>query len=216
MKNKLYYQFAGSCSLLLFAFLSYVMKFYPSWIQPFDTFLAEPLYQLRPTLSGFFLWITQFANPIPLVILFLAVLVILLYGKQYTEAIWLSGGVILGAGILKPALKLFFLRERPTLEHLVTEHSFSFPSGHAVASMVFYGSLILLLPIFVENKQLRWFLQGLLGLIILSIGMSRIYLGVHYPSDILGGYALSLSWLLLTFPLYQEQRFIWRFKNKQY
>ena len=43
MKNKLYYQFAGSCSLLLFAFLSYVMKFYPSWIQPFDTFLAKPL-----------------------------------------------------------------------------------------------------------------------------------------------------------------------------
>lgn len=149
-------------------------------------------------------------------ILFLAVLVILLYGKQYTEAIWLSGGVILVAGILNPVLKLFFLRERPTLEHLVTEHSFSFPSGHAVASMVFYGSLILLLPIFVENKQLRWFLQGLLGLIILSIGMSRIYLGVHYPSDILGGYVLSLSWLLLTFPLYQEQRFIWRFKNKQY
>lgn len=216
MKNKLYYQFAGSCSLLLFAFLSYVVKFYPSWFKPFDAFLSTPLYEIRPNLNGFFLWITQFANPVTLVILFVAVLAVLLYGKQYTEAIWLSGGVIGIAGILNPLFKLFFMRERPSLEHLVSEHSLSFPSGHAAASMVFYGSLILLIPIFIDSKSLRWLLQAILGFTILAIGMSRVYLGVHFPTDIIGGYALSLSWLLLTFPIYQEQRFIWRFKNKQH
>lgn len=216
MKNKLYYQFAGSCSLLLFAFLSYVVKFYPSWFQSFDSFFATLLYEMRPHLNGFFLWITQFANPVPLTILVVAVLVVLLYGKQYTEAIWLSMGVIGISGILNPLFKLFFMRERPALEHLVSEHSLSFPSGHAAASMVFYGSLILLVPIFIEAKALRWLAQAILVFLVLAIGFSRVYLGVHFPTDIIGGYTLSLSWLLLTFPIYQEQRFIWRFKNKQH
>ena len=215
MKNKLYYQFAGSCSLLLFAFLSYVVKFYPKWFQPFDTFLTTPLYQARPRLNGFFLWITQFANPIPLMILFLAVVIVLLYGKRYAETLWLSSGVILIAGLLNPVFKLFFARPRPALAHLVSEHSFSFPSGHASGSMIFYGGVILLLPSLIESKNLRLFLQIFLGLVILAIGMSRVYLGVHYPTDIIGGYTLSLSWLLLTYPIYEKQRFIWRFKNKQ-
>ncbi|MHC5268521.1 phosphatase PAP2 family protein [Enterococcus sp. LJL98] len=215
MKQKLYYQFAGSCSLLVFAFLGYVVKFYPQWFHRFDTFFTTPLYQARPNFQSFFLWITQFANPLPIILLFLAISMVLLYGKQYAEVLWLSSGMVLIAGLFNPLFKLFFARPRPDLTHLVTEHSHSFPSGHAASSMVFYGALILLLPNLLHKQPIRLFLQGLLVLIILAIGCSRIYLGVHYPTDILGGYTLSLGWLLLTYPIYEKQRFIWRFKNKQ-
>lgn len=216
-KNKLYYQFAGSCFLLFFTFLGYTVKFYPQWLKPFDTWVIEQIGSLRPQLTSFFLWITQFANPLTVVLLSLALLFVLLYGKQYAEVIWLSGGVIGIAGVLNPLLKLFFNRTRPSiLAPLITEHSLSFPSGHATASMVLYGSLFFLLPLFIDSKFLQYALRSLLVLIILSIGVSRIYLGVHFPTDIIGGFSLSLSWLLLTFPIYQEKRFIWRFQNKQH
>ncbi len=216
-KNKLYYQFSGSCFLLLFAFLGYTAKFYPQWLKPFDVWVIERVATLRPHFNGFFLWITQFANPLTVVILALAILFVLLYGKQYAEALWFSLGVIGIAGLLNPILKTFFNRTRPDLlPHLVTEHSLSFPSGHATASMILYGSLFLLLPVFVRSKGLRYALQTFLVLIIFTIGFSRIYLGVHFPTDIIGGFSLSLSWLLLTFPIYQEKRFVWRFQSKQH
>ena len=215
MKNKLYVQFAGSLFLVLLAFLGYVVKFYPSWIASFDASITDWVRQLYPTWTPFFTWITQFANPIPIIVLVAAVTFVFIYGKRYTEAIWLAGGFLLIAGIVNPLLKLVFTRERPTIEHLVVEHSLSFPSGHATSSMVFYGTLLLLLPLFIKHKALLRISQVLLGLLIVVIGCSRIYLGVHFPSDIVAGFSLGLGWLLLTYPIFLEQRFIWRFKSKQ-
>lgn len=215
MNNKLYTQFFGSLSLVIFAFLGYVVKFYPTWIQPFDNAVTSFVRQPYPNWNTFYLWITKFANPVTIVVLALAFLIVLLYGKQYAEAAWLSAGVIGISGLFNPLIKLLFTRERPTLEHLVTEHSYSFPSGHSTASMVLYGTLICILPLFVKNKTLQTVLQIALICLIIIIGTSRIYLGVHFPSDILGGFTLGLGWLLMTYPIYQKQRFIWRFKNKQ-
>lgn len=216
MKNKLYYQFAGSCFLLGFTILGYFVKSFPKFIQPFDQWLTGMIYNVNDTFTLFFLWVTKFANPSTIIILFLAVSFVLIYGKQYAEAIWFGLGVVGISGLINPLLKLAFGRVRPSLEHLVTEHSLSFPSGHATASMILYGSLIFLLPIFIENKTLRLTLQILLGMVIFTIGLSRIYLGVHYPTDVIGGFSLALGWLLWSFPVYQEKRFVWRFQNKQH
>ena len=152
MKNKLYYQFAGSCSLLLFTVLGYFVKSFPNMLHGFDEAITRLVYQADDALTPFFLWITQFANPVTVIILFLALLFVLVKGKQYAEIIWLSLGVVGISGIANPLLKLAFNRERPSLEHLVTEHSLSFPSGHATASMILYGTLIFLLPIVISNK----------------------------------------------------------------
>lgn len=215
MKNKLYLQFYGSCALVLFASLGYIVKFYASWIEPFDTFITNGVRSLQPTWTTFFLWVTKFGNPLTVILIFLAILFVLLYGKRYAEAIWYSAGVIGIAGIFNPLIKLLFMRERPTLEHLVSEHSYSFPSGHSTGSMILYGTLIFLVPIFIQNKTWQRIIQLLLGVFILSIGISRIYLGVHFPSDVIGGFSVGLGWLLLTYPIYEEKRFIWRFKSKQ-
>lgn len=215
MKNKLYFQFAGSCFLLFFAFLSYVIKFYPNWVQGFDTLVTSGIRSLPAQATPFFLWITKFANPNTVIILGITLTIVFIYGKQWAEFWWLFLGIGSMAGVINPLLKLFFERERPDLVHLVVEHSFSFPSGHALTSMILYGSLLLILPVFISNRTLCQSIQILLGLLILLIGCSRIYLGVHFPTDIIGGFSLGLSWLLLTFPIYEKRRFIWRFQNKQ-
>lgn len=98
------------------------------------------------------------------------------------------------------------MRARPTLGHLVVEYSYSFPSGHAATSMILYGSLILILPALMQKKYLRSLLQLILAFIIINVGISRVYLGVHFPSDILGGYLLSLSWLFFTYPFYKAKK----------
>jgi undecaprenyl-diphosphatase len=215
MNKKLYYQFAGSCFLLLFAFLGYVVKFYPTWLTPFDETITGFIRSGYPFMTDFFLWVTKFANPITIGTLFVVVLIVLLINRFYSEAIWLSCGTIGVSAILNPLIKLVFMRERPSLEHLVLETSSSFPSGHSTGSMVFYGTLLLLVPVFFHGKVLRWGMRILLGVFIALIGISRIYLGVHFPSDVLGGFCVGLTWLLFTYPYYLQKRFIWRFQQKQ-
>lgn len=215
MKQKLYYQYAGSCFLLLFMFLGYVVKFYPDWLTPFDNFTTTMIRSVFPTLNSYFLWITKFANPLSLALICVALVIILLRGKYYAEALWLSLGTGIIAGVVNPLIKLLFLRERPSLEHLVTENSFSFPSGHSTGSMIFYGTLIFLVPLFLTNKKAQRTVQGLLIFLIVMIGISRIYLGVHFPTDVLGGFCIGLCWLCFSYPYYEKQRFVWRFKNKQ-
>ncbi|MCB5954439.1 phosphatase PAP2 family protein [Enterococcus sp. CWB-B31] len=215
MKNNLYYQFAGSCFLLVFIFLGYTVKFYSEWLNGFDQTLTAIIRTPYPALNQEFIWYTKFANPLTVAILTMTIVGVLALKKYYAEALWLLINTGFAAGILNSLLKLIFLRERPDLEHLVTEHSYSFPSGHSTGSVLLYGTIILLLPLFVKKDSLRLTYQILLGIGILFIGISRVYLGVHFPSDILGGFCFGLSWLLISYPVYQKLRFVWRFKNIQ-
>ncbi|WP_318312633.1 phosphatase PAP2 family protein [Flagellimonas crocea] len=94
-------------------------------------------------------------------------------------------------------LKRFINRARPELEHMVSVETLSYPSGHAMSAMAFYGFLIYLVYTFRLNKYLKSSLILLLILLILSIGISRIYLGVHFPSDIAGGFIAGGIWVFL-------------------
>lgn len=95
--------------------------------------------------------------------------------------------------MLKNTLK----RPRPIDYRLIEETGYSFPSGHSMASMAFYGLLIYLIYRNVKNKYLKWTLICLLSVLIILIGISRIYLGVHYTSDVLAGFLVSLSYLII-------------------
>ncbi len=92
-------------------------------------------------------------------------------------------------------LKKVINRARPSLEHLVTVNTLSYPSGHAMSAMAFYGFLIFLCLRYNMQTWIRYFFISVLALLIVSIGISRIYLGVHYPSDVVGGYIGGLIWV---------------------
>ena len=106
--------------------------------------------------------------------------------------------------LLNQGLKLIFQRARPdNVNWLVDEIGYSFPSGHAMVSMAFYGFLIYLTYKLI-NKKYKWFLIVFLSIIIIFVGISRIYLGVHYLSDILAGFLISLVYLIVFISLYNR------------
>lgn len=92
-------------------------------------------------------------------------------------------------------LKNLFNRQRPQIPLLYEAKGLSFPSGHALMSVTFYGLLIYMVFKSVRNRELRWTLIALLLFLILIIGTSRIYLRVHYASDVIAGYCIGFLWL---------------------
>lgn len=110
---------------------------------------------------------------------------------------WRVPVVALGAIGLNALLKLTYHRPRPLLPHLVPAHGLSFPSGHAMVAMAFYGLLFWLLSRRLRRGWKRTLTRVGLALLILAIGGSRIYLHVHYASDVVAGFAAGLAWLLL-------------------
>ena len=133
-------------------------------------------------------FITNFGGAIFLSIATIALL-LLIKNKKIGLSIF-SNIVIIT--ILNQLLKRILRRPRPTEFRIVEETGYSFPSGHSMVSMAFYGYLIYLI-----YRYIKWSLIVLLSILICLIGISRIYLGVHYTSDVLGGFLLSISYLVV-------------------
>ena len=112
-----------------------------------------------------------------------------------------KAGLLIGTNlviitILNQTLKTLLQRPRPTGFRIINETGYSFPSGHSMISMAFYGFLIYLIYKNAKNKYLKLTLIIILFILIISIGLSRIYLGVHYTSDVLAGFLLSIAYLI--------------------
>ena len=138
-------------------------------------------------------FITNFGGAIFLIVLTIT-LILLIKNKKIGFSIFLN---LTFATILNQLLKRILQRPRPTEFRIVEESGYSFPSGHSMVSMAFYGYLIYLIYKYIENKYIKWISIIMLSILICSIGISRIYLGVHYTSDVLGGFLISISYLII-------------------
>ncbi|HEP1470513.1 TPA: phosphatase PAP2 family protein, partial [Streptococcus pyogenes] len=158
--------------------------------------------------------VTVFGNVMTQVLLVIVSVLVLFFMKWKIEALFiLSNGAI--AAFLITTLKLFYQRPRPAIEHLVYAGGYSFPSGHAMGSMLIFGSLLIICYQRLHSKLLQFVTSMIFIILILLIGLSRIYLGVHYPSDILAGFVLGFGILHFIYPFYKQKRFEWRFLLKQ-
>lgn len=138
-------------------------------------------------------FITNFGGAIFLITL-TVILFILIKNKKIGLSILTNLVVIAG---LNQVIKRILQRPRPTEYKIIEETGYSFPSGHSMVSMAFYGYLIYLIYKYVKNKYIKWISIIALSILICFIGISRIYLGVHYTSDVLGGFLLSISYLII-------------------
>lgn len=138
-------------------------------------------------------FITNFGGAICLIIIAI-ILLILIKNKKIGIAIISNLGIVT---ILNQLLKRILQRPRPEELRIINESGYSFPSGHSMISMAFYGFLIYLIYKNIKNKYLKWSLITVLGILIISIGISRIYLGVHYTSDVIAGFLIAISYLII-------------------
>lgn len=118
---------------------------------------------------------------------------------------------LISVSILCLIFKNIFERARPDINQLVAVHGYSFPSAHSMLSAAFYGYLVYLCAVFLK-KPYRQAASAFLILLTLAVGISRIYLGVHYTSDVIGGYMSGLSWLVIFITV--SKYFGQKFKNK--
>jgi undecaprenyl-diphosphatase len=149
-----------------------------------------------PTLDGL-MRLASFIGSAGFVIPVMVVVVILLYRRRrLAEAIFLPA-VYAGSGALNFLLKLYFHRNRPSFPWSPgAVNDYSFPSGHAMNSLVFYLSLALVTWL-VFGRRLGVAVLSIGLVIVALVGVSRVYLGFHYVSDVIGGYAAGLIWLLI-------------------
>lgn len=149
-----------------------------------------------PALTEYFIFVTNLGDTWGYVVAFI-LCTLLFYWKfkswKYVSQLALVMILALSSDLI---LKKIINRTRPDIEHLVKIDTASYPSGHAMISMAFYGFLIYLIYKFKINKTLKIFLIAFCAFLILNIGISRIYLGVHFPSDIAGGWIAGFIWVI--------------------
>jgi undecaprenyl-diphosphatase len=163
-----------------------------------DTRFADWLHEHASSgWTEFFEAVTRFGNvPVLFSITLLAALV--LARKRQTNELQLLLLAVIGAQVLTIGLKLGFARERPFFpDPLATETTYSFPSGHACVSLAVYGTLGFIAARHLPRARARIAVLAAAASLVLLIGFSRLYLGVHFLTDVVAGFSLGLAWVSL-------------------
>lgn len=184
----------GLFAILMAGFLALAREVRDAETLKFDDAVLESVHALsRTTFDLPIIWLTNFGGPaiVPVVTMFI---VLALFIKRCNTAALKVALSVGGAGIINLVLKSIFERSRPELwQRLVNEGTFSFPSGHAMASSALAASLIVV----TWNTRFRYLVIATGIIYTISIGFTRLYLGVHYPTDIIAGWMVSVAWVAL-------------------
>ena len=163
----------------------------------YDSAITDYVISYRsPTLTSYFKFVTNVGDTYGYLIVLGVFLVVSLLVFKRWKYVAQATLVLALATVSNMILKRFIDRARPGIEHLVSVETLSYPSGHAMSAMAFYGFLIFLVTKFKIQKIIKYVLIIVLVLLILSIGISRIYLGVHFPSDVAGGFIAGFIWVV--------------------
>lgn len=174
-----------------------------SVLREYDTKVTDFVTSFRsPELNNFFQFVTDLGDLYAYIVVTTIVALFFFFKLRNKRFIFQLVGVVILSALANIALKRAFNRARPTIEHLVVVKTLSYPSGHAMSAMAFYGFLTYLI---FQIKMKRW-LRAILAFIFISliilIGLSRIYLGVHFPSDVAGGFIAGLIWVAFCIVLF--------------
>jgi len=157
-----------------------------------DIFLFLRNFESR-NVTHFFKLVTAFVS-IPALFLFCLLIYLIPKTRKRGNLVVLNLGIVVFLNLI---LKNIFVRDRPLGVALIEERGYSFPSGHSMTSLAYFGLFIYLIYCSSLSKKKKIFSIALLCFLIFLIGISRIYLGVHYASDVIGGFFLSIIYLVI-------------------
>jgi membrane-associated phospholipid phosphatase len=199
--------------LSCWAFIEIVNELKRHKIEHFDmTIITFVQSWISPDLTAMMKGTTFFGSPQWITTCVIVVTLLLWLKKERLYALFFALTVSLGSEF-NYLLKQIFERKRPDIQPLIHEKGFSFPSGHSMASFVMYGALAYLLFELLDHKPAKLIVAAVACLFILLIGISRIYLGVHYPSDVIGGYAAAAIWLIFSLFIFHLVEYILKKKT---
>ncbi|AJA56849.1 phosphatase PAP2 family protein [Lactococcus lactis subsp. lactis] len=207
MNKKIYY-ISGAITTLAFLILALFVKIdFTHGPFPFDRPIQTWAFHLQGSsgLTYFFSHMTNiFGDKGGIIVAALLALVLYLLFKQKEATIWFAATVVLSLA-LNTVIKVIIGRERPDIHRLAAfanEAGKSFPSGHSIFATIIFGSIFFICLGKLKNRSSK-ILLGILCIILIALVMfSRIFVGVHYPSDTIGGFLEGISILLLTYPTY--------------
>ncbi len=195
----------------LFVFFRLTASLHDGALAEFDDNISNFIIGNRePSMTSLMKVITEFGN----VYVYLAGLPFIFFSLYRIDKHWSRSieavVVVISAFLLNTILKLYFLRPRPDQELRLIElsmESYSYPSGHSMTAIAFYGFIIYLFICYTKNTIVKYSASIFFALMVILIGISRIYLGAHYPSDVLAGFAAGLFWLLFVIGWLRYRRF---------
>ena len=167
---------------VLFVVLTVGVMQHASWVTAYDESGVALIRHFSATKTALFKAVTFFAQPATGVVL-------------TAIAAYIATSVI-GSTVLMKIIKTIVQRPRPTVDRIIPESGFSFPSGHSVNAVAFYGALLVLAFFYLRRRWLKTLVMLVLAAEIVLLPISRVYLGVHYPSDVTAGLLLGLVVML--------------------
>lgn len=194
--------------ILFIVFIFWTVLVKMDLLVKFDEFFYKLITSsMNNTLTTIFKIITFFGSTVFMIIFALVLFIYFIFKKKNIIS-YLTSSCLIISTILNNVIKIIIRRSRPDVIKLVTETSFSYPSGHTMASVSIYGIIIYLLLNSNINKTVKYISSVGLSLLTLLIGISRIYLGAHYTSDIIGAMLVSTIWLFIFTSIIEDKKWL--------
>ena len=210
MENKKFKIYGVIIFIAVLVFIGVAVGVQTGYLDGFDDAVRYRVYSIRnEKLTMFWKFITHSGDSEIVIMLGIVLLLVKSLRKKYGVKFAIAA---LSSTALYQGMKYIFQRPRPDIAlRLIEESGYSFPSGHSMNCLVSYGILAYLILKYCENRKLAKLLSVGLGLIVILIGLSRVYVGVHFPTDVIGGWSLGIA--VLVAMMYAFEKFDGRYEK---
>ncbi len=188
----------GVASLLVWLFAELAEEVLDNELKGFDNAIIDFFKGVQSSgLDAVYIFITELGSVWFLTTLSVILIALLWWKARDKWGILFFIIAVAGSGLLTTLLKHFYQRGRPSINESIDAIGFSFPSGHSMGALVFYGFLAYFVVRSTQKRAVKAITLIVLGILIILIGTSRIYLGAHFPSDVIAGFIAGTVWLVL-------------------
>ncbi|APX72426.1 phosphatase PAP2 family protein [Companilactobacillus allii] len=207
MKISKFVLFSNILLIICFTIWSFSVATKSHFISLFDKFVINQVYHHNSFSLWFFRFMTSFGNTNTIIVLTIISVIVLSVSRNFSAAFFVALNQII-VSWLNHTIKVNIRRPRPLHHHYVYAGGYSFPSGHSASSFALYISLLIVALLIFKKLSVKVIASIVAITIVLLVGYSRIFLGVHYPSDVVGGYLLASIIITFTTLLFRTKNFL--------